>query len=220
MMRPSSPLSFCNFSCFLLMLSFPLCRDNLLLETGFLCILVAPLTLIRGSRTVRDHDPVTFWLIRWLLFRLMFASGVVKLTSRCPTWWGLTGTSVGCTKRCGCYRISLENLSDGLCFLCLCWTALTYHYETQCIPTPLAWFAHQLPVCWQKLSVVGTFIIEIPVPFLFFSPLRRLRLAAFYMQVRREVWKGILECFLRVQIFNDWLFSKLLLFQSLLLVPY
>lgn len=21
----------------------------------------------------------------------MFASGVVKLTSRCPTWWGLTG---------------------------------------------------------------------------------------------------------------------------------
>lgn len=67
-------------------------RDNLLLETGFLCILVAPLTLIRGSRGVREHDRVTFWLTRWLLFRLMFASGVVKLTSRCPTWWGLTGT--------------------------------------------------------------------------------------------------------------------------------
>ncbi|XP_014900225.1 lipase maturation factor 2a [Poecilia latipinna] len=129
--------------------------DNLLLETGFLCVLVAPLTLIRGSRAVRVHDPVTFWLIRWLLFRLMFASGVVKLTSRCPTWWGLT--------------------------------ALTYHYETQCIPTPLAWFAHQLPVWWQKLSVVGTFVIEIPVPFLFFSPLRRLRLAAFYMQLLLQV---------------------------------
>ncbi|CAI5664347.1 unnamed protein product [Oreochromis niloticus] len=124
--------------------------DNLLLETGFLCILVAPLTLIRGSRGVREHDRVTFWLIRWLLFRLMFASGVVKLTSRCPTWWGLT--------------------------------ALTYHYETQCIPTPLAWFAHQLPVWWQKLSVVGAFVIEIAVPFLFFSPLRRLRLGAFYLQ--------------------------------------
>ncbi|XP_013858937.1 lipase maturation factor 2a isoform X2 [Austrofundulus limnaeus] len=129
--------------------------DNLLLETGFLCILVAPLTLIRGSRAVREHDRVTFWLIRWLLFRLMFASGVVKLTSRCPTWWGLT--------------------------------AVTYHYETQCIPTPLAWFAHQLPVWWQKLSVVGTFVIEIPVPFLFFSPLRRLRLGAFYMQVLLQV---------------------------------
>lgn len=129
--------------------------DNLLLETGFLCILVAPLTFIRGSRGVREHDRVTFWLIRWLLFRLMFASGVVKLTSRCPTWWGLT--------------------------------ALTYHYETQCIPTPLAWFAHQLPVWWQKLSVMGTFVIEIAAPLLFFSPLRRLRLGAFYLQVTLQV---------------------------------
>ncbi|XP_028287635.1 lipase maturation factor 2a [Parambassis ranga] len=129
--------------------------DNLLLETGFLCILVAPLTLVRGSRGIRQHDCVTFWLIRWLLFRLMFASGVVKLTSRCPTWWGLT--------------------------------ALTYHYETQCIPTPLAWFAHQLPVWWQKLSVAATFVIEIPVPLLFFSPLRGLRLGAFYLQVLLQV---------------------------------
>lgn len=62
---------------------------------------------------------------------------------------------------------------------------MTYHYETQCIPTPLAWFAHQLPVWWQKLSVVGTFVIEIAVPVLFFSPLRRLRLGAFYTQVNR-----------------------------------
>ncbi|KAM3870580.1 lipase maturation factor 2a [Diretmus argenteus] len=129
--------------------------DSLLLETGFLCILVAPLTSLRGSRGVREHDGVTFWLLRWLLFRLMFASGVVKLTSRCPTWWGLT--------------------------------ALTYHYETQCIPTPLAWFAQQLPVWWQKLSVVGTYVIEIALPFLFFSPLRRLRLGAFYMQMLMQV---------------------------------
>uniref|UniRef100_A0A8C5DUA9 Lipase maturation factor n=1 Tax=Gouania willdenowi TaxID=441366 RepID=A0A8C5DUA9_GOUWI len=125
--------------------------DSLLLETGFLTVLVAPLTLVRGSRGIREHDSMTFWLVRWLLFRLMFVSGAVKLTSRCPTWWGLT--------------------------------ALTYHYETQCIPTPLAWFAHQLPVWWHKLSVVATFVIEIAAPFLFFSPLRRLRLGAFYLQV-------------------------------------
>lgn len=84
MHSPKNVISCCCFYLFSL-------RDNLLLETGFLCILVAPLTLIRGSRGVKDHDRVTFWLIRWLLFRLMFASGVVKLTSRCPTWWGLTG---------------------------------------------------------------------------------------------------------------------------------
>uniref|UniRef100_A0A8C1M5G5 Lipase maturation factor n=2 Tax=Cyprinus carpio TaxID=7962 RepID=A0A8C1M5G5_CYPCA len=129
--------------------------DNLLLEMGFLAILIAPMKMPWSTKE-RLHDNVTFWLARWLLFRLMFASGVVKLTSRCPTWWGLT--------------------------------ALTYHYETQCIPTPLAWFAHQLPVWFQKLSVVGTFVIEIAVPFMFFSPIRRHRLAAFYMQVLIQVF--------------------------------
>ncbi|KAM9205208.1 lipase maturation factor 2 [Mergus octosetaceus] len=130
--------------------------DSLLLEAGFLGVLVAPLRLFRWrSAAWRAHDGVTFWLVRWLLFRLMFASGVVKLTSRCPTWWGLT--------------------------------ALTYHYETQCIPTPAAWFAHQLPVWFQKLSVVATYVIEIAVPLLFFAPIRRLRLFAFYCQVLLQV---------------------------------
>ena len=96
-----------------------------------------------------------FWLVRWLLFRLMFASGVVKLTSECPTWWGLT--------------------------------ALDYHYESQCIPTPLAWYAHQLPAWLQRLSVVATYVIEIPIPFLFLVPVRSLRMFAFYSQVLLQV---------------------------------
>lgn len=55
-------------------------------------MLVAPLRLLLwGAPAWRPQDSITFWLVRWLLFRLMFASGVVKLTSRCPTWWGLTG---------------------------------------------------------------------------------------------------------------------------------
>ncbi|XP_056653500.1 lipase maturation factor 2 [Monodelphis domestica] len=130
--------------------------DSLLLETGFLAVLVAPLQPSRARETSDPpHADVPFWLVRWLLFRLMFASGVVKLTSRCPTWWGLT--------------------------------ALTYHYETQCLPTPAAWFVHQLPVWLHKLSVVATFLIEIAVPVLFFAPIRRLRLAAFYSQALLQV---------------------------------
>uniref|UniRef100_A0A8C2PBI9 Lipase maturation factor n=1 Tax=Capra hircus TaxID=9925 RepID=A0A8C2PBI9_CAPHI len=66
-------------------------------------------------------------------------------------------------------------------------SALTYHYETQCLPTPAAWFAHHLPVWLHKLSVVATFLIEIAVPPLFFAPVRRLRLAAFYSQVLLQV---------------------------------
>ncbi|XP_077770077.1 lipase maturation factor 2 isoform X2 [Canis aureus] len=137
--------------------------DSLLLETGFLAVLVAPLrqppchkqTPQGGLAGASPHEALPFWLVRWLLFRLMFASGVVKLTSRCPAWWGLT--------------------------------ALTYHYETQCLPTPASWFAHHLPIWLHKLSVVATFLIEIAVPPLFFAPVHRLRLAAFYSQVLLQV---------------------------------
>ncbi|XP_038667573.1 lipase maturation factor 2a [Scyliorhinus canicula] len=130
--------------------------DSLLLETGFLAILVAPLHLQKWrAAPTRLHDGVTFWLVRWLFFRLMFASGVVKLTSRCPTWWGLT--------------------------------ALTYHYETQCIPTAASWFAHQVPAWLHKFSVVIVFVLETVVPLLFFAPTRRLRLFAFYTQVLLQI---------------------------------
>lgn len=128
--------------------------DILLLEIGFLTILVAPVSR-RAWSEYRPRNLVTMWLIRWALFRLMFASGVVKLQSGCPTWWGLT--------------------------------ALPLHYESQCIPTPLAWFFYQLPGWWHKLSVVATYVIEIPVPFMFFSPVRSHRLFSCYSQVLLQV---------------------------------
>jgi hypothetical protein len=44
------------------------------------------------SRPGNDPPPPRFalWMLRWLLFRLLFASAVVKLTSGDPTWRGLT----------------------------------------------------------------------------------------------------------------------------------
>jgi len=53
-------------------------------------------------------------------------------------------------------------------------TALHYHYETQPIPPPIAWFFEQLPLWFQKLSVLVTFFIEGVVPFFLFGP-RRVR---------------------------------------------
>lgn len=64
----------------------------LLLEAGFLAVLVAPFGLLRGCSVFRIHDPVTFWLTRWLFFRLTFCSGVSKLASGDPAWWNLSGT--------------------------------------------------------------------------------------------------------------------------------
>ncbi len=63
--------------------------DVLLLEAGFLAIFFAPLQL--RERFTRALQPSTafLWLFRWLLFRLMFASGFVKLASD-EVWRNLT----------------------------------------------------------------------------------------------------------------------------------
>jgi lipase maturation factor 1 len=122
--------------------------DILLLETGFLAIFLAPWSLLEPPwRLGTSHASTTvLWLGRWLLFRLMFLSGAVKLLSNDPTWRDLT--------------------------------ALEYHYWTQPLPTPLAWYAAQLPTWFQRISVVGVFVLELGVPFLIFTPRRLRRLGA------------------------------------------
>jgi len=56
-------------------------------------------------------------------------------------------------------------------------TALTYHYQTQPLPTALAWYAHHLPAWFHVASCAVMFAVEFAAPFLLFGP-RRLRLAA------------------------------------------
>ena len=57
-------------------------------------------------------------------------------------------------------------------------TAMTFHYETQPIPTPLAWYAARLPQVVQKASTFAVLLIEIAAPFSMFGP-RRLRVVGF-----------------------------------------
>ncbi len=68
--------------------------DILLLEAGFLAILLAPWRLRCRIPCPRAAPRPAQWLVRWLLFRLMFSSGVVKLTSGDSTWWDLTALDV------------------------------------------------------------------------------------------------------------------------------
>ncbi|HXW00931.1 MAG TPA: lipase maturation factor family protein [Anaerolineae bacterium] len=119
--------------------------DNLLLETGFLAIFFAPWQLWPKLSEETPPSLAWLWLLRWLLFKLIFSSGAVKLLSGDPTWRDLT--------------------------------ALTFHYETQPLPTWTSWTMHQLPEWFQKTSVVVMFVIELAIPFLIFAP-RRLRLMA------------------------------------------
>ena len=107
--------------------------DILLLECGFLAIFL-------------QHSPALFvWLHRWLLFRLLLQSGLVKLLSGDESWRALT--------------------------------ALNFHFESQPLPTALAWYAHKLPELLLQAGVLLTFAIELLVPFLLLMP-RQLRLLA------------------------------------------
>jgi lipase maturation factor 1 len=123
--------------------------DILLLEAGFLSTFLVPLSFRWFHRATFSPPTVVHWLFRWLLFRLMFFSGVVKLASGDPTWWSFT--------------------------------ALRYHYETQPLPTRLAWYFHQLPGAFQDVSVLVMFFIELVLPFLIFARknLRSLSAAGF-----------------------------------------
>jgi lipase maturation factor 1 len=57
-------------------------------------------------------------------------------------------------------------------------TALAFHFETQPIPTPIAWYADRLPLWLLKGLTAGVLAIEIGAPFLILTP-RRLRALAF-----------------------------------------
>jgi predicted DCC family thiol-disulfide oxidoreductase YuxK len=56
-------------------------------------------------------------------------------------------------------------------------SALSYHFLTQPLPTPLAWYAAQLPLGALKFATSATLVIELLLPFLIFCP-RRLRFVA------------------------------------------
>lgn len=62
--------------------------DLLLLVSGLLGVALSP-GGFRLSRAVQRTPVPVLWLFRWLLFRLMFLSGVVKLRSGDPSWAAL-----------------------------------------------------------------------------------------------------------------------------------
>jgi hypothetical protein len=119
--------------------------DSLLIETGFLAMFLAPWRL-KPNREAVDPPRLARLAAVVLLFRLMFSSGVVKLTSGDPNWANLQ--------------------------------ALDFHFFTQPLPNPLAWFTQQLPPEALTILCGGMFFIELALPFAFFLPRNPRLLAA------------------------------------------
>lgn len=57
------------------------------------------------------------------------------------------------------------------------YTALNYHFLTQPLPTPLAWYAYFFPKELLQVLTAAALVVELCLPFLIFSP-RRLRIIA------------------------------------------
>jgi predicted DCC family thiol-disulfide oxidoreductase YuxK/heme exporter protein D len=68
--------------------------DALLLETGLLAIFLSPPAWRLRFSPSLPPSRTTLLLLRWLLFRLMFSSGIVKLGSGDPAWRSLTALRV------------------------------------------------------------------------------------------------------------------------------
>jgi predicted DCC family thiol-disulfide oxidoreductase YuxK len=64
--------------------------DYLLLEAGWLAIFFAPLQIRPRWSAAAPPSRIVLWLLRFLLFRLMFESGCVKLLSHDASWRELT----------------------------------------------------------------------------------------------------------------------------------
>jgi predicted DCC family thiol-disulfide oxidoreductase YuxK len=144
--------------------------DVLLLEAGFLSIFLAPWQLWQrdlllwprsaipgGATSSAIASPVSragLFLLKFLLFKLMLMSGVVKLTSGDASWGWLNHS--------------------------LHWSALTaldYHYWSQPLPTVFGWWADKSPEWFKRFSVAFCLAVEIIAPFFIWTP-RRPRLIA------------------------------------------
>lgn len=123
-------------------------------------------------------------LFRWLVFRFMFVSGLVKIASGDIAWRNMT--------------------------------ALNYHFETQPLPTTLAWYADKLPDSILMLGTGATLIIELVVPFLIFMP-RKFRIFAGICIIGFETvilltgnynFFNLLTIFICLSLFDDEIVKK------------
>jgi predicted DCC family thiol-disulfide oxidoreductase YuxK len=97
-------------------------------------------------------------------------------------------------------------------------TALTYHWWTQPLPVPLAWYMDKLPLALQKFSCACMFFFELAVPFTIFTP-RKIRVLGSLLMIFFQfmiIWTGNYTFFnwlaiaMALLLIDDKAFSRVL----------
>jgi len=90
------------FGCWVVLLSFVTAWgwfsgsqvDQLMLEIALLCIPFAPAGYRPGLGVASPPRPIALFMVRWLVFRIMFEAGLVKVITGDPRWKDFTAMDV------------------------------------------------------------------------------------------------------------------------------
>jgi len=90
------------FVCWLVFLSFvsswglfsPAQLDDLMLETALICIPFAPAGYRPGLGAASPPRPLAVFIMRWMLFRVMFEDGLIKFIAGDPHWRNFTAMDI------------------------------------------------------------------------------------------------------------------------------
>ena len=115
--------------------------ESQLLETGFLALWSVPLLPWSSTMPPAWFPVLTF---RWLLFRVMLGSGLIKLRpSSSPCW--------------KCWKKGQASCME-------------YFYETQPVPSPLSRRLHFMPSWFHTGSTYTNHVVEVLLPWLLLLP--------------------------------------------------
>jgi predicted DCC family thiol-disulfide oxidoreductase YuxK len=178
---------------------------NLLPRLALLLLYVLYLSLLYAGQTFMTYQWDTFLLEGGFLALLLSCAGM-------PAIWLLRWLLFRFMFMSGAVKL----LSGDATWWDL--SALSYHFLTQPLPTPLAWYAAQLPAAALRFATAAVFFIELVLPFLIFCP-RRLRFCAAFGILLLEAcilltgnynWFNIQTMLLCLPLFDDAAVRRLL----------
>jgi hypothetical protein len=182
---------------------------GLTLDTAFSFLCVVGIALSTLQTFKREFSPLIFFLC-WLLYLSIFIVGGTFLSFQ----WDILLLEAGwaCIWAFPFFRDSEKpqrSILPGKLLLrftlfklmlmagavkvqadCPTWANLTatqVHFASQCIPAPLAWYLHQLPPIFHKLSVAATMWIELPGVVLLVLPFHTLANIGVALQIALQI---------------------------------